>query len=59
MEVRRLMATVFTILISSEGSMEVRRLMATVFTILLFYFEICIPLDHFIDIGKGLWRSED
>ncbi|MPC68590.1 hypothetical protein E2C01_062792 [Portunus trituberculatus] len=23
------------------------------------YLEICVPLDHFIDIRKGLWRSED
>ncbi|MPC15370.1 hypothetical protein E2C01_008156 [Portunus trituberculatus] len=24
-----------------------------------FYHEICVRLDHFIDIRKGLWRSED
>ncbi|MPC76003.1 hypothetical protein E2C01_070404 [Portunus trituberculatus] len=24
-----------------------------------FYLEICVRLDHFIDIRKGLWRSED
>ncbi|MPC63692.1 hypothetical protein E2C01_057794 [Portunus trituberculatus] len=24
-----------------------------------FYLEICVRLDHIIDIGKGLWRSED
>ncbi|MPC86258.1 hypothetical protein E2C01_081081 [Portunus trituberculatus] len=24
-----------------------------------FYLEICVRLDHFIDISKGLWRSED
>ncbi|MPC75536.1 hypothetical protein E2C01_069926 [Portunus trituberculatus] len=24
-----------------------------------FYLEICVQLDHFIDIRKGLWRSED
>ncbi|MPC43451.1 hypothetical protein E2C01_037099 [Portunus trituberculatus] len=24
-----------------------------------FYLEICIRLDHFIDIRKGLWRSQD
>ncbi|MPC37638.1 hypothetical protein E2C01_031126 [Portunus trituberculatus] len=23
-----------------------------------FYLEICVRLDHFIDIWKGLWRSE-
>ncbi|MPC25371.1 hypothetical protein E2C01_018480 [Portunus trituberculatus] len=25
----------------------------------LFYFEICVGLDHFVDIRKGLWTSED
>ncbi|MPC68068.1 hypothetical protein E2C01_062258 [Portunus trituberculatus] len=25
----------------------------------IFYLEICVRLDHFIDIRKGLWRSED
>ncbi|MPC21282.1 hypothetical protein E2C01_014265 [Portunus trituberculatus] len=46
--------------------MKVRRLMGTVFTILtpsvlrlIFYLEICVRLDHFIDIRKDLWRSED
>ncbi|MPC87732.1 hypothetical protein E2C01_082605 [Portunus trituberculatus] len=46
--------------------MEVRRLMAKVFTILTpsilghnFYLEIYVPSDHFIDIRKDLWRSED
>ncbi|MPC39501.1 hypothetical protein E2C01_033039 [Portunus trituberculatus] len=24
-----------------------------------FYLEICVRLDHFVDIKKGLWRSED
>ncbi|MPC64225.1 hypothetical protein E2C01_058336 [Portunus trituberculatus] len=24
-----------------------------------FYLEIWVRLDHFIDIRKGLWRSED
>ncbi|MPC18823.1 hypothetical protein E2C01_011716 [Portunus trituberculatus] len=24
-----------------------------------FYLEICVQLDHFIDISKDLWRSED
>ncbi|MPD02420.1 hypothetical protein E2C01_097999 [Portunus trituberculatus] len=24
-----------------------------------FYLEICVRLDHFIDIRKGLWRSKD
>ncbi|MPC23494.1 hypothetical protein E2C01_016544 [Portunus trituberculatus] len=24
-----------------------------------FYLEICRRLDHFINIRKGLWRSED
>ncbi|MPC98569.1 hypothetical protein E2C01_093943 [Portunus trituberculatus] len=24
-----------------------------------FYLEICVRLDHFIDIREGLWRSED
>ncbi|MPC64216.1 hypothetical protein E2C01_058327 [Portunus trituberculatus] len=24
-----------------------------------FCLEICVPLDYFIDIRKGLWRSED
>ncbi|MPD06939.1 hypothetical protein E2C01_102776 [Portunus trituberculatus] len=40
--------------------------MATVFTILTpfstgthFYLEICVPLDNFVDISKGLWKSED
>ncbi|MPC17258.1 hypothetical protein E2C01_010108 [Portunus trituberculatus] len=23
-----------------------------------FYLEICVRLDHFIDIRKGLWRAE-
>ncbi|MPC76149.1 hypothetical protein E2C01_070554 [Portunus trituberculatus] len=45
--------------------MKVRRLMATAFITFIpsvlghFYLEICVPLDHFIDISKGLWRSED
>ncbi|MPC91185.1 hypothetical protein E2C01_086204 [Portunus trituberculatus] len=40
--------------------------MAKVFTIStpsvlgrIFNLEICVPLDHFIDIRKGVWRSED
>ncbi|MPD04066.1 hypothetical protein E2C01_099735 [Portunus trituberculatus] len=24
-----------------------------------FYLEICVQLDHFTDIRKDLWRSED
>ncbi|MPC85446.1 hypothetical protein E2C01_080224 [Portunus trituberculatus] len=24
-----------------------------------FYLDISVPLDHFIDIRKSLWRSED
>ncbi|MPC64880.1 hypothetical protein E2C01_059002 [Portunus trituberculatus] len=24
-----------------------------------FYLEICVRLEHFNDIRKGLWRSED
>ncbi|MPC68806.1 hypothetical protein E2C01_063016 [Portunus trituberculatus] len=24
-----------------------------------FYLKICVRLDNFIDIRKGLWRSED
>ncbi|MPC71706.1 hypothetical protein E2C01_065992 [Portunus trituberculatus] len=24
-----------------------------------FNFKICLRIDHFIDIRKGLWRSED
>ncbi|MPC42819.1 hypothetical protein E2C01_036450 [Portunus trituberculatus] len=24
-----------------------------------FYLEICVRLEHFIDIRKSLWRSED
>ncbi|MPC11558.1 hypothetical protein E2C01_004225 [Portunus trituberculatus] len=24
-----------------------------------FYLEICVRLDHFTDIRKGLWRPED
>ncbi|MPC59015.1 hypothetical protein E2C01_053030 [Portunus trituberculatus] len=24
-----------------------------------FHLEFCVRLDHFIDIRKGLWRSED
>ncbi|MPC36795.1 hypothetical protein E2C01_030263 [Portunus trituberculatus] len=40
--------------------MEVRKLMATVFsTGTHFDLEICVHLDHFIDIRKSIWRSED
>ncbi|MPC92715.1 hypothetical protein E2C01_087821 [Portunus trituberculatus] len=45
--------------------MEVTRLMASLHyfnpfsTWTHFYPEICVQLDHFIDIRKGLWRSQD
>ncbi|MPC92583.1 hypothetical protein E2C01_087680 [Portunus trituberculatus] len=46
MEVRRLMATVFTILTPFITGTH-------------FYRDICVRLDHFVDTRKGLWRSED